>query len=144
MWKYLRCLALIRKIGFSASTCSNIYHLQILLPLFMEAEGKVFTEENGKRIIQAKPLGSTWVVSRLPQFSEVIHERIQKLREHYDAKLSRERVLPKHQAFLQKQTRFEPLSLSKDGFFEHNEALFLTYAGEIPGVDMYQDVLREQ
>ncbi len=142
MWKYLKCLALIRKMGFTASTCNNIYHLQILLPLFMEAEGKVFTEENGKRIIQTKPLGRSWIVPRLPQFSEVIHERIQNLREQYDAMLSRERILPKRQVCFQEQTHFGPLSLAKDAFLRHNEALFLTYTGEIPGVDMYQDILR--
>lgn len=136
MLKYILGLLKLYKIRFDVENCQNLYFLQHILGLFLNAEGKRICYENSDKFIVAKPLGKPWIISRLPQFSERINEQIKKVRLLHDSKLSTLRI------YKEKQPQFTPevgkFASNKDSFFQNNEALLMTYPEYISDIDFKQ------
>ena len=145
MLKYIKGLYRLWRIRFDIQGCECIYYLWGTLNLFLQAEGKLMQglgpeHDVWKRKVCSHPIAKRPVVSRLPQFSEALHERIQELRIMHDSKFSTKRII-------KPRPEFPPpipslLSLEKDSFFRNNEALLLTYPGPIPEMDFQKSALQ--
>jgi len=135
MFKYFQSLLKLAKIRFEIENCQDIYFLQNILNTFMKAEGKRFQNTGSNKYVTPKPLRRPLIVSRLPQFSEAIHEQIKIIREKHDAKLSKVRIIKERpQGSCPVVGKFASPE-HRDNFFQKNEALFLTHPKYIPGVD---------
>ena len=135
MFKYFQSLCKLANIRFEIENCQDIYFLQNILNAFMKAEGKRFQNIGSSKYVTPKPLGRPLIVSRLPQFSEIIHERMMIVREKHDANLSKVRVIKERPQGSSPVVGKFASPEHRDNFFQKNEALFLTHPKYIPGVD---------
>lgn len=145
MLHYLKGLCRLCRIGFAIQGCENIYYLQGTLKLFLCAENKTFQYESrdNECAPSLRTITQPWIVSRLPQFSEALHERIRELRAEQEVQLSKYRVLRKKRVLVPCRGR-SLLSLDQEAFFRNNEALLLTYPDHISGLDLKLDESEDQ
>ncbi len=134
MLKYIQGLWRLRRIRFNLQACEDIHYLRGSLKLFLMAEGKEVRGWGPEQRVAPLPLARSPIVSRLPQFSEILHERIQEIRAKHDSKLSQERIIT-WELGLSSTPRPALLSLEKDAFFRNNEAILLTHPKHIPEMD---------
>ncbi len=136
MINYIRGLYRLRKIRFNIQECKDEYCLKNALSAFLQAEGKEVRSLNTVQVVSCLPMVKRRVVSKLPQFSEAIHQQILALRAEHDAKLSKERVISKkHQARPERIEFDESVLAGKGASLKYNHALLLTCPGNIPGMD---------
>ena len=93
MITYLKGLWRLWKIRFDIRACQDIYFLRRTLEYFMHAEGKYMSGHGSSCFIASLPLGRPLIVSRLPQFSEILHDQIQNLRQMHDSRLATYRLV---------------------------------------------------
>uniref|UniRef100_UPI0025C07A9D hypothetical protein n=1 Tax=Desulfonatronospira sp. TaxID=1962951 RepID=UPI0025C07A9D len=132
----IRGLCRLRRIRFNIKECKDEYCLLSVLSAFLKAEGKEVRSLDTGQAVLPLPMAKRGIVSRLPQFSEAIHQQIMVIRAEHEAKLSRERVISKkHQDRPDKVEFDESVLAQKGAFLEYNHALILTCPGKIPGMD---------
>lgn len=145
LYYYFKGIYRLFKISFAIQDCEEIYFLQDTMKLFMRAENKTFQYGSRGNDFELYPrtIMRPRIISRLPQFSEALHYRIQELRAEQDSQLSKYRVYKKKAVMSPKQ-RHSLLSLDEKSFFSNNEALLLTYPGHISGLDTEVDGAADQ
>ncbi|WP_045217348.1 hypothetical protein [Desulfonatronovibrio magnus] len=137
MINYIRGLYRLRKIKFNIRQCRDMYYLQGVLTSFLKAEGKELRSLDTGKVVSPLPLVKRRIVSRLPQFSEAIHQQIMAIRAEHDAKLSKERVTRKKNHKEPARIEFDESVLAgKCASLKYNHALILTCPGKIPGMDV--------
>jgi hypothetical protein len=123
------------KIGFDLQSCDDAYHLQGALKYFLYAERKEIQEAGQASIVEPKYLRRPRIIQHLPQFSEAVYARIREIRIHQDSKLSGIRPVKTKRPLIPQQDFDFPRFCPDDSFLRNNEALFLTFTGNIPGID---------
>lgn len=137
MINYIRGLYRLRKIRFNIRKCRDMYYLQGVLTSFLKAEGKELRSLDTGQVVSPLPLVKRRIVSKMPQFSESIHQQILEIRAEHDAKLSKERGKRKKYHSRPERIEFEESVLAGRGaFLKYNHALILTCPGKIPGMDV--------
>lgn len=136
MVDYIRGLCRLRKISFKIQECKDEYYLKSVLSSFLKAEGKEVRSLDTGQAVLPLPMAKRGIVSRLPQFSEAIHQQIMVIRAEHEAKLSRVRVISKKHQDRPCRVEFDESVLDRKGaFLEYNHALLLTCTGKIPGME---------
>ena len=137
MVNYIRGLFRLRKIRFNIRKCRDVYYLQGVLTSFLKAEGKELRSLDTGQVVSPLPLVKRRIVSKMPQFSEAIHQQILAIRAEHDAKLSKERVKRKKYQSRPERIEFDESVLTgKNASLKYNHALLLTSPGKIPGMDV--------
>lgn len=137
MINYIRGLCRLRRISFNIQKCKDEYYLQSVLSSFLKAEGKEVRSLGNVQTVTALPWSKRRIVSKLPQFSEAIHQQIIAIRAEHDSNLSRERVIRKKYQSRPERIEFDESVLTGRGAsLKYNHALLLTCPGKIPGLDM--------
>lgn len=123
------------KIGFDLQSCDDVYQLQGILNHFLSAERKEIRKAEQASIFEPKYLERPRIIQRLPQFSEAVHARIREIRVHQDSKRSVIRPVRKKKPSSPKKNFDLPRFCPDGSFLRNNEALFLTFTGDISEVD---------
>ena len=135
MIHYLKGCWKLWKIGFDLQACDDVYLLQGALKHFLYAERKAIHETEQASVFEPKYLGRPWIIQHLPQFSEAVHARIRGIRTHLDSRIPRIRIIKKIPPASPKIYSDLSAHSQNNPFLQNNEALFLTYTGDIDGVD---------
>jgi hypothetical protein len=135
MLQYMKGCWKLWKIGFDLQSCDDVYLLQGALKYFLYAERKEIQEAEQASIVEPKYLRRPRIIQRLPQFSEAVHARIREIRVLQDSKLSGIRPVSKKKPLAPKENFDAPRFRPDGSFLRNNEALFLTFTGNIPGID---------
>lgn len=139
MIKYFQGVFRLIKNRTAIKDCQDIYFLEGVLKIFMQAEGKRFIFEKTSKYVIPKPLGKPFIISKLPQFSESICQQIHNIRTFHDLKIPKAECLKECTHALPEIRKFVFSYTHNDDFFKKNIALFLTFPDYIPEIDFINE-----